>query len=306
MRMLDLFSGIGGFSLAASWVWGDELEIVAFCEIDKFCQRVLKKHWPDVPIIEDIREVTGERITAYTKFGESIDLLTGGFPCQPFSCAGKRKGRSDDRFLWPEMLRVIREVHPTWVIAENVGGLFTQESGLVFEQVLSDLEAEGYDIQPLCIPACAKGAPHRRDRWWIVAHSLDNTDRTDRGQIRETDSIQGERGKALGGRVFTGTDCHVTDTECERLLRLGQKGSIVREWELEQDIKERCEVGSNDARCNTGWSENWLEVATSLCRVDDGVSNRVDRLKSLGNAIVPQVAYEIMKAIRQAGILEGG
>lgn len=138
-RMLDLFSGIGGFSLAASWVWGDEEEIVAFVEIDKFCQKVLKKHWPEVPIIEDIREVTGERITAYTKnreddFGKgrgvadaagrwsssytaawpgnqpTIDLLTGGFPCQPFSCAGKRKGQRDDRFLWPEMLRVIREV----------------------------------------------------------------------------------------------------------------------------------------------------------------------------------------------------
>jgi len=298
--MLDLFSGIGGFSLAASWVWGDELEIVAFVEIDKFCQKVLKKHWPEVPIIEDIREVTGEKIRGliadtksereYRKVGnfeqercwmfesdsgyqqtEHIDLLTGGFPCQPFSCAGKRKGRADDRFLWPEMLRVIREVHPTWVIAENVGGLFTQEQGVVFGQVLSDLEAEGYEVQPFLIPACAKNAPHRRDRWWIVA-CLPNVERLQEQVIGRMDN------------QFKQPDCHVAETA------RGRWEQCVREGKQKRNIGQGGEW--ND------WTENWLEVATRFCRMDARVSNRVDRLKSLGNAIVPQVAYEIMKGIR--------
>lgn len=302
MRMLDLFSGIGGFSLAAKWVWGDELEIVAFVEIDKFCQKVLKKHWPTVPIINDIREVTVERITANTtqsdyyeqaralngsrtalkgwdteirieparcyddRTNPRIDLLTGGFPCQPFSCAGKRKGRDDDRFLWPEMLRVIREVHPTWVIAENVGGIFTQEQGMVFGQVLSDLENEGYEVQPFCIPACAKNAPHRRDRWWIVA-CLPNVERLQEQVIGRMDN------------QFKQPDCHVADT----------KGVLLQGFNDRQ--KQEQYRGSS-------WRKNWLEVATSFCGMAHGVPNRVDRLKALGNSIVPQVAYEIMKGIR--------
>jgi DNA (cytosine-5)-methyltransferase 1 len=199
--MLDLFSGIGGFSLAARWT--GQIETVAFVEIDTFCQKVLKKHWPDVPIISDIREVTGDRLreiiadtvgtgnqyapdaarellngswnTGPGRGTEpsdcNIDILTGGFPCQPFSCAGKRKGTEDNRFLWPEMLRVIREVEPTWVIAENVRGLLSIDNGVVFEKCCSDLEALGYEVQPFVIPACAVNAPHRRDRVWIVAHS---------------------------------------------------------------------------------------------------------------------------------------
>ena len=211
---------------------------------------------------------------------QDIDLLTGGFPCQPFSCAGKRKGRDDDRFLWPEMLRVIREVHPTWVIAENVGGIFTQEQGMVFNQVLSDMENEGYEVQPFCIPACAKDAPHRRDRFWFVGYSLNDTDRANGGQIREKDSLQGECGEALGSRMLARTDKYVGYSEST-----GQQGSPIRPWEMQY------------GRTRTG--SDWLEVATFLCRVDDGVSDRVDRLKSLGNAIVPQVAFEIMKAVKE-------
>jgi DNA (cytosine-5)-methyltransferase 1 len=347
MKMLDLFSGIGGFSLAASWVWGDELEIVAFVEIDKFCQKVLKKHWPEVPIISDIREVTVERIIADTTNAGiegmrrewensvfQIDLICGGFPCQPFSCAGKRKGQRDDRFLWPEMLRVIREVQPTWVIAENVSGIFTIEQGLVFEQVLSQMESEGYDIQPLCIPACAKDAPHRRDRFWFVAHSLNDTNRADRGEIRETASLQEKRGEALGSGMPTGTDCFSSNTRQQRKrdkesrLNNGQQSSKKeRQWTVEGDgfTDEDCpnsytistglqggirgksiqydrQFGGGRLGQGWGWQENWLEVATRLCRVDDGVSTRLDRvnrLKSLGNSIVPAVAYEILRAIKE-------
>jgi len=201
MKHLDLFSGIGGFALAASWVWGDEHEIVSFVEIDKFCQKVLNKHWPLVPIIEDIRDVTYERILAYAEHSRhnitenriktkqdsnesqngifkrdggnerttspTIDLLTGGFPCQPFSCAGKRRGSKDDRALWPEMLRVIQEVRPAWIIGENVAGIINME----LDTVLSDLESAAYEVQSFFIPACGVDAPHRRDRVWIVAHS---------------------------------------------------------------------------------------------------------------------------------------
>ena len=285
MRMLDLFSGIGGFSLAAQWVWGDDLEIVAFCEIDKFCQNVLRKHWPGVQIIEDIKKV--EWVVANTKntdgkecqrespqiqFGRgnirSIDLLTGGFPCQPFSCAGKRAGTEDDRFLWPEMLRAIHEVKPRWVVAENVPGILSLDNGLVFEGVCTDLEAEGYEVIPLVIPACAVGAPHRRDRVWIVAHTR---------CLRQTEYEQQSAG-------FEQSDCHAPDN-VGNTEGTGQQSSPIRPWEVKHG--------------GTGTGIHWYEVATRFCRVDDGVSRRVDRLKSLGNAIVPQVVEQIFRAIKE-------
>jgi len=160
MTHLDLFSGIGGFALAGRNTWGPDHKVVAFCEIDKYCQRVLKKHWPDVPIFSDIRELDGK---AYT----DDDLLTGGFPCQPFSVAGQQRGKDDDRYLWPEMLRIISEARPRWIIGENVPGIV----GLGLDTVLSDLESQGYEAQTFVIPACAKDAPHRRDRVWVTAHS---------------------------------------------------------------------------------------------------------------------------------------
>lgn len=187
------------------------------------------------------------------------DLLTGGFPCQPFSQAGKRRGTEDDRYLWPEMLRVIQLTKPTWIIGENVGGFVTWNEGMVLEQVCVDLENEGYEVQPFIIPACAVNAPHRRDRVWIVANSTS------------------ERGRG----------------------RTSQKRSHGKEWELEQNKQKGSEVWGEGEGC-ISWNENWLEVATRLCRMDDGVSSRVDRLKALGNAIVPQVAIEIMKAIKLA------
>jgi DNA (cytosine-5)-methyltransferase 1 len=157
----SLFSGIGGFDLAAQWCgWTNVFQ----CEIDPFCRRVLKYHWPNTELYENVKT------TNFTKYRGKIDIISGGFPCQPFSTAGKRKGTEDDRHLWPEMLRVIREVQPAWVVAENVSGLLTQQRGLVFERVCADLEGEGYEVQPFIVPACAVNAPHRRDRVWIVAN----------------------------------------------------------------------------------------------------------------------------------------
>lgn len=165
MTHASLFSGIGGFDLAAEWTgWTNSFN----CEIDPFCRRILKYHFPNAEQYGDIRT------TDFTIWRGRVDVLTGGFPCQPFSLAGKRKGTEDDRYLWPEMLRVIRTVRPRWIVGENVFGIVNWSEGVVFEQVCSDLEAAGYAVQPYIIPACGVGAPHRRDRCWFVAYLIEN------------------------------------------------------------------------------------------------------------------------------------
>ena len=162
LRMLDLFAGIGGFSYAGEKLVGG-YETVAFCEYDEHAQKVLRKHWPDTEIIGDIRDLANDA----DRFRGMVDIITGGYPCQPFSLAGIRRGDQDDRHLWPEMLRVIEAVRPRWVIGENVAGHITM--GL--DEVLSDLEGAGYTSRCYVIPAVAADAPHRRDRVWIVAHA---------------------------------------------------------------------------------------------------------------------------------------
>jgi len=220
------------------------METVAFVEIDEYCQKVLKKHWPDVPIFSDIKTF-GRSV-----FGETVDLICGGFPCQPFSAAGKRNGTNDNRHLWPEMLRVIQEYKPSWVVAENVRGILSIEQGMVFEQACLDLEGEGYEVQPFVIPACAVNAPHRRDRVWIVA---------DRQRL----------GWEKGSRKTVQSQEQITE------------GQDSRDFDTER----------------YDWGKNWYEVATRFCRVDDGVSHRVDRLKCLGNAVVPQIVEIIGRTI---------
>ena len=157
MRVLDLFSGVGGFSLGLERAG---MKTVAFCEIEPFCRAVLKKHWPDVPQFEDVRMLRGEDVGA-------VELVAGGYPCQPFSTAGERRGAEDDRHLWPEMRRLVEELRPAWVLGENVAG----HVSMGLDQVLSDLEALGYSTQAFIIPACAIGALHRRDRVWVVANA---------------------------------------------------------------------------------------------------------------------------------------
>ena len=162
MRLLDLFSGIGGFSYAAEKLVGG-YETVAFCEQEEFCQQVLRKHWQDIPIFDDVRTIDANRLGR-------IDIVTGGFPCQPVSQAGLQKATEDDRWLWDEMLRIIKDCKPKWVIGENVVGLVNINEGILFEQVQTDLEKEGYSVQSVVIPACAKNAPHIRNRVWIIGH----------------------------------------------------------------------------------------------------------------------------------------
>jgi DNA (cytosine-5)-methyltransferase 1 len=164
MKLLDLFSGIGGFSYGLEKLG---FKTVAFCEMDKYCKLVLQKHWKGVKIYNDVKEITKERLEADGI--PSPDIITGGFPCQPFSVAGKQKGTSDDRHLWPEMFRIIKALKPRFVIGENVPGIVNIQDGVVFEAVCTDLESEGYEVQPFNIPAAAVGAPHQRKRIWIVA-----------------------------------------------------------------------------------------------------------------------------------------
>ena len=221
----SLFSGIGGFDIAAAWAgW----ENVFACEIDPFCQKVLKYHFPKSTLYENIRT------TDFTVWRGRIDVLSGGFPCQPFSTAGKRKGTEDDRYLWPEMLRTIREISPRWVVGENVLGIVNWNGGMVFEQVYADLEIEGYEVQPYVLPACGVGAPHQRQRTWFVAH------RTDAGpesmQKREdgihefrnaadSESVENNRRGQSGFYTESAGACYegiVTDTSCNEYSSRGQ------------------------------------------------------------------------------------
>ena len=261
-RHLDLFSGIGGFALAASWVWGEQHEIVSFCEIEPFPQKVLKKHWPDVPIYDDIKTMKGDQ------YGR-IDLVSGGFPCQPYSCAGKQKGKEDDRALWPEMFRIIQEAKPNWVIGENVAGFVNM--GL--DDCLSDLESEGYETTAFIIPACAVNAPHRRDRVWIIGNATSN------GLYRCTESVRNINQEPKIRTILSRQGCNAANSQ-------GRKPREQAEQERWEDISGR------------SWKEPWIEAATLLCGMDARVSGRVDRLKSLGNAIVPQVVVPIMQAIK--------
>jgi DNA (cytosine-5)-methyltransferase 1 len=329
MRHLDLFSGIGGFALAAQWVWSDEYENVGFCDNNKFCQTIIKKNFKHAKIYKDIRELSIERLVADAdrvgqlhvkpqrlagKEGEQaqrklaagyqLDLLTGGFPCQPFSFAGKRRGKLDDRYLWPEMLRVIKETRPHWIIGENVAGIIN----LALDQVLSDLEDQNYEVQPFVIPACAVEAPHRRDRVWIVAHDASDARRKrdcgcgiheDRS-LRERTIFPAVKKDWRSARRAARANIAAALRNPAHAQSAGQQGFLygpgkIKFW-------------------RGGAGSDWLMAATALCRVDDGLpvrldgceltakQHRVERIKALGNAIVPQVAAEVMKAIKDVGV----
>lgn len=233
MRHGSLFSGIGGFDLAARWMgWENVFQV----EIDPFCQNVLEKNFPSTKRYGDIKEFDG------TKYRRSIDILTGGFPCQPFSHAGKRKGKNDERFLWPEMLRIIGEIRPKFIVGENVGG-----SRKLVDEICSGLEDRGYETKPTVIEAGAVGANIIRERFWFIS---------------------------------------------------SPKGNGNNQWEKPHRRKES-PIGTDIVReCNGGnGTSNKEHFESGVCRIIDGIPQRMDRLKAIGNAIVPQIAYEIFKAI---------
>ena len=270
---VDLFSGLGGFALAASWAG---FETRAFCEIDPFCQKVLRKNFGDVPCFGDIRTVTAESLRG--RGIERVDLLTGGFPCQPFSVAGKQNGKADDRYLWPEMRRVIHETRPAWVVGENVAGILD----LALDTVLSELEAEGYEVEAVIIPACAVNAPHRRDRVWILAHA----------------SIYSSNGIRPDGADWPHTSNHGIHSPTRRSGLFGSYADVANA--CCKGLEKREGSAGKRTHAATPRGDGW-STQSPFCGVADGIPGRMDRLKGLGNAIVPQVAYEILRPI--AGLL---
>lgn len=260
----SLFTGIGGIDLAAEWA---EMEIIWQCEIDPFCQKVLQKHWPGVKLYDDIRKIRGT---------ERPDVIVGGFPCQPYSIAGKRKGKEDDRDLWPEMFRVIQELKPTWIVGENVANFVNME----LERTLLDLESEGYTTQTFIIPACSVNAKHRRNRCFVVANS---------GYTESQRRIQSKEGQQYRKRRKTWSESAPCSNYVAYTKRTGQQTCFLEQREI-QFRGSSCGI--------TQW-----KVEPKLGRVADGISDRVDRLRGLGNAVVPQQIYPILQAISD---IEGG
>lgn len=264
---LSLFSGIGGIDLAAHWAG---FETVAFCEQNKFCQQVLGKHWPGVPIYDDIFTLTNESLAGRGVDPGSITLISGGFPCQPFSTAGKQKSHSDDRFLWPQMLRLIKEIRPRWVLGENVTGIIN----LALDDVLISLESAGYTARSIVIPACSVGAYHRRERVFIIANSMYSFPSTKQKCKREE---MGQRENIMGHGQEQRLAGFMALSASERLERHARP---ILSWEG-----------------NRLTSSNWWPIEPGVGRVAHGIPRRVDRLKSLGNAVVPQQVYPILKLI---------
>ena len=363
LRVLDLFSGIGGFSLGLERTGG--FETVAFCEIEEFPRKVLAKHWPEVPCFEDVRSLKGSDVG-------TVGVVCGGYPCQPFSTAGKRRGKEDDRHLWPEFSRLVAELRPSWVIGENVAGHISM--GL--DDVLSDLEGQGYTCRTFVIPACAVGAHHRRDRCWTIAHSGDFLQsreldpRANRGAASGNQSGNERQGEASHGeRIWpkpsasasmvahpeserrgeegsagprrpqrsagaSSTPKNVADTKLQQRQNAGTCGSDqgadqhAKSVRCESDGKvagcsgadayadcgnaQRFQSGGNDAenrQVSPPGSVGLRDGAGRYCqwapepivgRVAHGVPNRVDRLKALGNAVVPQIPEMIGRAILEA------
>ena len=365
LKLLDLFSGIGGFSLGLEST--GFFETIGFVEKDKFCQKVLKKHWNNINIEEDIRNVKGERYAA--------DIITGGFPCQPFSVAGKRKSTADDRYLWDEMLRVIREVKPRWVIGENVEGIVNINEGMVLRQVLNDLENEGFKSQCIIIPASGIGAWHQRKRIWIVANNISNSNKrnvqtgcerqwgiceenkrkgtsnnatsvcetlsnsNNNGSYRSQGNATKQSSNEQKDRLSFGDDKDVSNTESSRCGRWSCKKCSVGEWSFLPREQQGCKMGSKvegfsgdvsntssersqgcgiqhnlegeqrseefAAKTSSERQQTWWETQSEFCGVPNGVSYELDkdrsnRIKALGNSIVPQIARQIGLSIMEA------
>jgi len=277
LKHLDLFSGLGGFSLGLEATGG--FETIAFCDIEKFPRKVLKHHWPDVKQYKDIKELTYERLQE-DGIGH-IDIITGGYPCQPFSIAGRKKGEEDKRHLWPEMFRLIHECRPTWVIGENVSGHIK----LGLDTVLEDLESEGYTARAFSISASSVGANHKRERVWIVANSRQhsrgikstwNTESIGRGSSEQTE--RSTNTNKVGGSS-EGAET-VSDSNSERLQGLGS----------EQQLRK------NETERPTSW-DSWWQLEPNVGRVANGIPKRVDRLKGLGNSLVPAIPFIIGQSI---------
>lgn len=268
MDFISLFAGIGGLDLGFERAG---MRCVAQVEKDPFCQKILTKHWPHVLKIKDVKDAGKHNLP-------TADIIAGGFPCQPHSHAGKRRGKEDDRNLWPEYFRIVDELRPQYVVGENVPGIVTT----ILDEVISDLETIGYTCQTFIIPACAFNAPHRRDRVWIIANS-----KSVRHVYREPEIIA-TQAREYAQHDPSASDSNATNASGQRLQRNEFSGASSK--------------GARSPRSITqlSWNEYWPEIATRLCRVDDGIPRRLDRIRTLGNAVVPQVAEFIARSILQA------
>lgn len=322
MKHGSLFSGIGGFELAAQWMGWENL---FHCEWNPFGQQILKHHFPESKSYTDVTKFCA------TAYAGRIDILTGGFPCQPYSLAGKRKGKDDERHLWPEMLRIVRECAPRYVVGENVRGLVGWNGGMVFEEVCADLEAEGYTVQPFLLPAAGVGAPHRRDRVWFVAHRENNgsPQATDaRRKRRKSQPFNWDEVRPPLNTDGRGWDAPDSDDK-------GGTGGLRQVQGTHGEVSQRdddakpCNAGAADAANSDGAGErqdyrqreprqfnqesaarDWQDFPTvaPICGGDDGLPKELDgisfpkwrreSIKAYGNAIVPQVALQIFKAIQ--------
>jgi DNA (cytosine-5)-methyltransferase 1 len=336
MTHASLFSGIGGFDLAAEWVGWDN---IFHCEWNPFGQRVLAHHFPNSKSYNDITK------TDFSIHAGEIDVLTGGFPCQPYSQAGKRLGKADERHLFPHMLRCVKEVKPKWVIGENVRGLVSWNGGLVFHEVCNDLEREGYEVQPFLIPAAGVNAPHQRQRIWFVAYRKDFGCKSTKTIDKWKEHIQNDRN---GIRTIS-----KSDGEVRNVTNTNNNGHTIDKTKIREkngisriNREEICSRESNgtstiqwdDANSNSFGQQRWQEgefaknrtqsndkqfercsklyrgdfemfpSESPICGGDDGLPKELDgitfpkwrneSIKAYGNAIVPQVAYEIFKAIQ--------
>ena len=324
----SLFSGIGGFDLAAEWMgW----ENVFHCEMNEFGRKVLNHYWPQSISHENIIK------TDFNIYRGRIDILSGGFPCQPYSNAGKRLGEEDDRHLWPQMLRAIQEIQPRWIVGENVLGLVNWSDGLVFEEVQADLESEGYSVQPYVLPAASVNAPHRRDRVFFVANSCSNghewrgsnKDRREKGEgkgkghkrewIRDNSSGTSKAGASTNTNGSKQTNGRGENDEAEGEVRRNEKSNVPRELYGSQYASNsisgvRKNAGNNDrvGRCRKqDETDSWSNFPTQypICNGNDGISSRLDgitfskwrqeSIKGGGNAIVPQVVHQIFQSIQK-------
>ena len=352
LKLLDLFSGIGGFSLGLEST--GYFETIGFVEKDKFCQQVLEKNFKDIPIESEVRDVKGDRYAA--------DIITGGFPCQPFSVAGKRKGTDDDRYLWDETIRIVRECKPRWFIGENVEGIINIQEGMVLRQVCDDLEKEGFEVQCLVIPASGIGAWHQRKRVWILAYSKHNgSHRSKRNEtiessnqskewlfIRDDQNVSNSNARLSIGKneevqarrnTIDSSSKDVSNTNSIRHRRWSSEGCTNERWSFLPREQEGREMGSEAQRCDdiatnsnsegsqghgvstnmetmqiseehiaetdTEEQQTWWQTQSRICGVPNGVSfeldkDRKDRIKSLGNSIVPLIARQLGLAIMKA------
>jgi len=287
MTHASLFSGIGGFDLAAEWM---EWDNIFHCEWNPFGQKVLKHHFPNSISYNDITK------TNFSIHAGEIDILTGGFPCQPFSSSGKRFGKEDERHLWPEMLRAIKEIKPTWIVGENVLGIVNWGRGMVFQEVQTDLENQGYEVQAYILPACSKNAPHKRERTWFIAYSdgIRIGKSRNKGQTKQFDKNGKER--------------IASNTNSNRLQRSIQQKCNDKQRGNKQIVNASQHIYTHKSRMETKKWENF-PTQSPICGGDDGLPIELDNItfskwknesiKAYGNAVVPQVVYEIFKAIQK-------